>query len=133
MKEYHCNSCGADIVTEPETSATTCSFCGAAVVLSDRLTGNLAPAMVIPFPSTRAGETGVQKWCRNGLLTPGGFMTADRIQSITGIYVPFWLYDLHNRIEVHAQGTKVRSYTQGITIIRRRSILIFIVKFGWNT
>ncbi|KAF4324076.1 hypothetical protein G195_002658 [Phytophthora kernoviae 00238/432] len=49
VKEYHCNSCGADIVTEPETSATTCSFCGAAVVLSDRLTGDLAPAMVIPF------------------------------------------------------------------------------------
>ncbi|GJM74002.1 hypothetical protein HMSSN036_62180 [Paenibacillus macerans] len=26
VREYHCESCGAVIVTEPETSATTCSF-----------------------------------------------------------------------------------------------------------
>lgn len=54
-----------------------------------------------------------KKWCRNGLLTPGGFMTADRIKGITGMYVPFWLYELHNRVEVHARGTKVRTYTRG--------------------
>ncbi|WP_435923533.1 TFIIB-type zinc ribbon-containing protein [Paenibacillus sp. DYY-L-2] len=114
VKEYHCNSCGAVIVTEPETSATTCSFCGSAVVLSDRLTGRLAPVQVLPFSVSK--EEAIQafkKWCRKGLLTPSGFMTADRIKGITGIYVPFWLYDLHNNVEVHAHGTKVRSYTRG--------------------
>lgn len=114
VREYHCESCGAVIVTEPETSATTCSFCGSAVVLSDRLTGKLAPAQVIPFTiSKEEAMAAFKKWCGKGLLTPRGFMTADRIQSITGIYVPFWLYDLHNRIEVHGHGTKVRSYTRG--------------------
>lgn len=114
VKEYHCTSCGAVLVTDPETSATTCSFCGSAVVLSDRLSGELAPAMVIPFSITK--EEAIQafkKWCRNGLLTPSDFMTADRIKGITGMYVPFWLYDLHNRVEVHGHGTKVRIYTQG--------------------
>ena len=53
-----------------------------------------------------------KKWCRNGLLTPSGFMTANRIKEITGIYVPFWLYELHNRVEVHGHGTKVRTYTR---------------------
>lgn len=114
VKEYHCNSCGAVIVTEPETSATTCSFCGSAVVLSDRLSGELAPVKVIPFSITKEeAMKAFKKWCRNGLLTPSGFMTADRIKGITGIYVPFWLYELHNRVEVHGQGTKVRTYTQG--------------------
>lgn len=114
VKQYHCNSCGADIVTEPETSATTCSFCGAAVVLSERLTGDLAPVMVIPFSiSKEQAKQAFKKWCRNGLLTPSGFMSADRIQNITGMYVPFWLFELHNKIEVHGRGTKVRTYTQG--------------------
>ena len=114
VREYHCESCGAVIVTEPETSATTCSFCGSAVVLSDRLTGKLAPAQVIPFTiSKEEAMAAFKKWCGKGLLTPRGFMTADRIQGITGIYVPFWLYDLHNRVEVHGHGTKVRSYTRG--------------------
>lgn len=112
--EYHCNSCGAVIMTEAETSATTCSFCGAAVVLSDRLSGELAPTMVIPFSiSKEEAEKAFRKWCRNGLITPSGFMTADRIKGITGMYVPFWLYELHNRIEVHARGTKVRTYSRG--------------------
>lgn len=114
VREYHCESCGAVIVTEPETSATTCSFCGSAVVLSDRLTGKLAPQQVIPFAiSKEEAMTAFKKWCRKGLLTPRGFMTADRIQNITGMYVPFWLYDLLNNIDVRGQGTQVRSYRKG--------------------
>ncbi|MGG6309353.1 TFIIB-type zinc ribbon-containing protein [Paenibacillus macerans] len=114
VREYHCESCGAVIVTEPETSATTCSFCGSAVVLSDRLTGKLAPAKVIPFAiSKEEAMAAFKKWCRKGLLTPRGFMTADRIKGITGMYVPFWLYDLLNNIDIRGHGTKVRSYRRG--------------------
>jgi len=112
--EYHCNSCGAIIMTEAETSATVCSFCGAAVVLGDRLTGTLAPAKVIPFSiSKEEAMNAFRKWCRNGRLTPNGFMTADRIKGITGLYVPFWLFELHNKIEVQGLGTKVRTYRRG--------------------
>ncbi|GAA0135121.1 TFIIB-type zinc ribbon-containing protein [Paenibacillus sp. YSY-4.3] len=111
---YNCNSCGAEVMADAETTATVCSFCGTAVVLGDRLTGNLAPAKVLPFLiSKEEAMAAFRKWCRNGLLTPDGFMTADRVKGITGVYVPFWLYDLHNRVEVHGHATKVRSYTRG--------------------
>ncbi|WP_058301118.1 TFIIB-type zinc ribbon-containing protein [Gorillibacterium timonense] len=112
--DYHCTSCGGVIEADEVTTATVCSFCGAAVVLGDRLRGSLKPALVIPF---RIGKeeavAAFKKWCRNGRLTPAGFMTADRIKSISGVYVPFWLYDLDNRIEVQAHATKVRTYTRG--------------------
>lgn len=112
--EYHCNSCGAVIMTEEETSATSCSFCGSAVVLGDRLSGKLAPVMVIPFSIPKEEATkAFRKWCRNGLLTPKDFMTADRVKNITGLYVPFWLYDLDNHIEVRGRATKIRMYEQG--------------------
>ncbi|MBD2844876.1 TFIIB-type zinc ribbon-containing protein [Paenibacillus sp. IB182496] len=112
--EYHCTSCGAVILSEAETTATVCSFCGSAVVLGDRLTGKLAPAVVIPFAiSKEEAQRAFKKWCRGGRLTPGGFMTADRIKSITGMYVPFWLYELDNNIEVRGTATKVRTYTRG--------------------
>ncbi|MCM3342099.1 TFIIB-type zinc ribbon-containing protein [Paenibacillus sp. MER TA 81-3] len=113
-REYHCNSCGAVIMTEAETSATSCSFCGSAVVLSDRLTGELAPVKIIPFSiSKEQAMKAFRKWCGKGLVTPSGFMTADRIKGITGLYVPFWLYDLHNDVEVHARATKVSTYRSG--------------------
>lgn len=113
-KEYHCNNCGAVLITDAQTTATTCSFCGAGVVLSDRLSGNLAPSLVIPFTiSKEQAQEAFKKWCKKGLLTPSDFMTADRIKNITGMYVPFWLYDLNGRGEVEATCTRVRTYTRG--------------------
>jgi DNA-directed RNA polymerase subunit RPC12/RpoP len=112
--EYHCKSCGAVLITEPATSATVCSFCGSAVVLADRLSGRKAPALVLPFAiSKEEAMRAFRKWCKNGRLTPTGFMTANRVKSITGMYVPFWLYDLNNHVEAHGHGTRVRVYTQG--------------------
>lgn len=113
-KEYHCENCGAVLLTLAETTATRCSFCGAGVVIADRLSGSLAPAKVIPFTiSKEEAVTAFKKWCRKGLLTPKGFMNADRIKSITGMYVPFWLFDLNSKVQVNAVGTKVRTYTSG--------------------
>lgn len=113
-KEYHCKNCGAVILTDKDTTATSCSFCGAGVVLLDRLSGNLAPSKVVPFSiSKERAMKAFKAWCKNGILTPRGFMTADRVKGITGIYVPFWLYDLGNKIEVNAQCTRVHSYSRG--------------------
>src|SRR5690606_38977770 len=70
VDEYHCNSCGAVIMTEAETAATVCSVCGTSVVLGDRLSGKLAPALVIPFSiSKEQAMDAFRKWCRKGLLT----------------------------------------------------------------
>lgn len=112
--EYHCNNCGAVLITDTQTTATTCSFCGAGVVLGDRLSGSLAPAKVIPFSINKdQAQEAFRKWCKKGLLTPSDFMTADRIKNITGIYVPFWLYDVNGRGEIDATCTRVRTYTLG--------------------
>lgn len=117
-KEYHCENCGAVLLTDAETTATNCSFCGAPVVLSDRLTGEFAPAKVIPFTiSKEEAVAAFRKWTKNGRLTPRGFMNGDRIKKMTGMYVPFWLYDIDGKAEVAALGTRVRTYQQGDTVI----------------
>ncbi len=109
--QYQCNNCGAVLITDKDTTATTCSFCGAAMILGDRLSGEMAPAKVIPFSINK--EDAIQafrKWCKNGLLTPKGFASAERIKNVTGIYVPFWLYDLNGQGEAHADCTHVHTY-----------------------
>jgi hypothetical protein len=40
-------------------------------------------------------------------------MTADRIKNISGMYVPFWLYDINGKGYADAICTKVRHYTSG--------------------
>src|SRR5690606_32050154 len=110
--------CGATLLTDADTAATSCSFCGAAVVLADRVSGTLAPAMVIPFSVSKdEAVKAFKKWCRNGLLTPKDFMTADRIKAITGMYVPFWIYDLNSKVQVTAHATRDKVYSSGDYII----------------
>jgi DNA-directed RNA polymerase subunit RPC12/RpoP len=112
--QYKCNNCGAVLITDTDTSATTCSFCGSPVVLGDRLSGDLAPDKVIPFTISKdQAQVAFKKWCRKGLLTPKGFMTADRIKNITGMYIPFWLFNLNGRGEASATCTQVRTYERG--------------------
>lgn len=112
--QYVCNNCGAVVVTTTDTTATTCSFCGAPVVLGDRLTGKKAPVFVIPFKiGKEQAMAAFRKWCGNGKLTPKDFMTADRIKNITGMYVPFWLFDMEGTGEADCTATRVRTYSQG--------------------
>lgn len=112
--EFECNNCGAVLVTDKQTVATTCSFCGAGVVLSERVSGSYAPAKVVPFTITKdQAQAAFKKWCKNGLLTPTKFKNGDRIKEISGIYIPFWLYDLNGRGEAEATATRVRTYTRG--------------------
>lgn len=114
VNEYQCNNCGAIILAGKDTTATLCSFCGSPVVLTDRLSGKLAPAKVIPFRITREdAQARFKKWCKNGRFTPNSFRQADRVKNITGIYVPFWLFDMNGNGDVDATCTRVRSYTRG--------------------
>ena len=49
MRSYHCPTCGAELVTDETTAASTCAYCGSPVVLSDHLSGAKRPNYVIPF------------------------------------------------------------------------------------
>lgn len=113
-EQYQCQNCGAVLITNKDTSATTCSFCGAPVMLGDRLSGVLSPSKVIPFSITKQqAEEAFNNWRKKGLLLPDDFKNGSRIRGITGMYVPFWLYDLNGRGEAHCSCTKVRHYTRG--------------------
>lgn len=112
--EYVCNNCGAHLITDENTTASSCGYCGAAVILGDRLSGSLAPAKIVPFAVSKdEAQSAFKKWCGKGLLSPKEFKAANRLKGITGIYIPYWLFDLNGRGEVRATCTKVRTYTQG--------------------
>ena len=47
--EYHCPSCGANIVTDETTVATNCYYCNNPIVMSGKLESSQMPTKVIPF------------------------------------------------------------------------------------
>ena len=112
--QYQCKNCGAILITDTNTTASSCTFCDAPMILEDRLTGELAPSKVVPFSITKTqAEEAFRKWCGKGLLQPNDFKKANRVKNITGIYIPFWLYEMQSQGDVHAECTKVKHRTEG--------------------
>ncbi len=121
-REYHCENCGAVLVTESNTAATTCGFCHSPMILSDRLSGSYAPAQAIPFKmDMKKAHEEFKKWCKGGIITPNDFRMLERVKDIQGIYVPFWLYDLNVQASGEAYCTRVSVSRSGDTQITRTS------------
>ncbi|MBQ5806386.1 MAG: hypothetical protein IIW24_03950, partial [Lachnospiraceae bacterium] len=49
MKMYNCPSCGAELICDSSTGATSCPYCGNPTVVPGQFTGALKPNYVIPF------------------------------------------------------------------------------------
>ena len=113
MVMYRCSHCNAEIITDVTTSATTCAYCNNPIVLSGQLTGKYAVEGIIPFKYTK--EDAVEaylKFCKKP-LTPRVFISEKNLKRITGIYIPFWLYDCGSSCSMRAEGTKVMSWRAG--------------------
>ena len=49
MKAYSCPSCGAELICDATTAATSCPYCGNPTVVPGQFSGALKPEFVIPF------------------------------------------------------------------------------------
>lgn len=130
--QFVCSSCGAAIITDKNTTATFCLFCGNSAVISERLSGLDRPNLVIPFSYGReVAEEKFLRWCKSGRMTPKDFVSKANIEKITGLYVPYWLFDCQVQMDMEATGTIVSKETDLIQtnqvttqykIIRKRQL-----------
>ncbi len=94
IKHYICQSCAGEIITDATTVATQCPYCGNPVVIASELDGTLRPDLVIPFKLDKeAAKAALNRFLEGKKLLPNCFKDKNHIEEITGIYVPFWLYN----------------------------------------
>lgn len=111
---FKCSSCGAEILTDDNTSATFCSFCGRPNLVQNRLSGVSKPERLIPFKiNKQQAKDKYLEWAKKGIFTPALFSAKSTIEKITGMYVPFWMYDYNARMNLTANCTKVRHERKG--------------------
>lgn len=90
--EIVCNSCGAQIVTDKNTSSTVCTFCGSPALITRRLTREFHPDNIVPFEIDKNKAMELFKaHCEGIAHLPRDFTSAKTLKKITGIYVPTWL------------------------------------------
>ena len=94
IKAYNCPSCGAQLLCEEATAATSCPYCGNPTVVPGQFAGALKPDYVIPFKLQKKDAINkLKSYYKGKPFLPGTFLAKHTVDKIQGVYVPFWLYD----------------------------------------
>ncbi|MDY4489528.1 MAG: hypothetical protein SPE19_03270 [Candidatus Faecousia sp.] len=111
LNVFICPSCGGEIMTEETTAASFCPYCDNPTIMPGRLSGGMKPDAIIPFRMSKEdAKEAFRKLCKGKPLLPGMFTKEQRIEKITGIYVPFWLYDCCGNFDGNYNATRIHTW-----------------------
>lgn len=109
-----CINCGGEVMVNDFTSASQCPFCDSYIIFDERVTGEYEPHLILPF---KLGKETTKKLLRDKfkscVFAPGDFLSDVKLNSMQGMYVPFWMYDYHAHSHYDGEGTKVRTWRSG--------------------
>ncbi len=112
LNAFQCPACGGEILTDSTTAATFCPFCDNPTIMPARLSGGLKPDAVLPFKRTKKDATeAFLELCKGKPLLPKNFTSQQRLEKITGMYVPFWLYDCDADFNGSYKATRVHRWS----------------------
>ena len=118
LQAYSCPSCGAQLLCEATTAATSCPYCGNPAIVPGRLSGSLKPDYIIPFRLDKAAAmAALRKHYTHKPLLPKAFSGENHICQVQGVYVPFWLFDGEASGSMVFHATRSRTRRAGDTEI----------------
>lgn len=111
-----CPNCGGEVPLEEHTSATQCPYCDSYLIFNERVEGEYEPKMIIPFQlGKETCKKSIREKFKRNLFAPTDFLSEVRLNSMQGVYVPYWFYDYDTHCVFQGEATKVRSWTSGNT------------------
>lgn len=114
MRVYNCPSCGAELICDETTAATSCPYCDNPTVVPGQFGGTMKPDFVIPFKlDKQAAIAALKNHYKGKKFLPSSFTDKNHIEEIKGIYVPFWLFDGVADADVEFNATRSRRYRDG--------------------
>ena len=109
---YRCSSCGAEIIADASTAATSCPYCSNNIILTGRLAGELKPDCIIPFKySKKEAKEALEKHFSGKKLLPKVFTSENHLDEVKGVYVPYWIYNVDADADASYSMTKVRMWS----------------------
>ena len=109
---FQCPTCGGELITDENTAASLCPYCGNPAIMANRISGGLRPDAVLPFKTSREdAKAAYLKLCQGKPLLPKFFTQEQQLEKITGIYVPFWLYDCSGELHGSYKATRTHRWS----------------------
>jgi len=123
VKVYRCSYCGAEVVTDNVTAATFCVYCQRPIVMGSQFSGAFRPDFVVPFKNTKdQALNSFKDYLKGKRFLPNEYKNDQNIEKLTGVYIPFWLYEGEVSFNVHGEADIVTNKRQGDYDIKRTDI-----------
>ena len=120
-------SCGAELICDENTAATSCPYCGNPTVVPGQFSGQLRPDFIIPFKLSKEDAVKALKDHYKGkIFLPKSFTQENHVQEIQGIYVPFWMFDGEAEGDACYEATRSHTYRSGGRCLLRSHTLPYI-------
>ncbi len=114
MRAYSCTSCGAEIICDETTAATSCYYCGNQTIIHGQFAGALKPDFIIPFKLDKEDvKKALKEHCKKKFLLPKFFLEENHLDELKGVYAPFWLFSGSVDADVHFKASNSSSRTSG--------------------
>ncbi len=114
VQAYHCENCGADVISTDTNLSSYCYYCHSPVVFTDRLLGEKRPDEIIPFSiGKESAQTKFLEWAKNKRYIPKEFTTKAYLENMTGVYMPYWYLDSDIDVDFIGNSRSVRSWRVG--------------------
>ena len=112
LRAYICPSCGAELICDETTAATSCPYCANPTIVPGQFSGTLMPDLIVPFRLDKeAAKNALREHFRGKKLLPRAFSEENHLDEIKGVYVPFWLFDADCDADMSFNASRVRTWS----------------------
>ena len=94
-RAVRCRSCRAVSVFESERVGQNCEFCGSPEMVDyEELKPPIRPSSLLPFKVTESQvRESIRAWYRGRWFAPNALKSRARMDTVHGIYIPYWTFD----------------------------------------
>ena len=112
LSGYTCPSCGAEITGDDTMGATVCPYCGNATIIPAQFSGSLRPDYLIPFQIEKKDAIALlEADMKKKPLLPDAFRSKKKIAEMSGVYIPFWMFDCDCSAAITYSAQRVTSWS----------------------
>lgn len=87
--------------------ATICPYCGNAAIVENQFAGTYQPDYIVPFRiDKKAAMQSFEATCKRLPFLPDEFKNKRKIEEMSGVYVPFWMFDCQANAAIAYRGER---------------------------
>lgn len=133
-RTVRCQSCNAVSVFEAGRVAQNCEFCGSPELVDyEEIKSPIRPQGVVPFriEAMTAKDT-IKKWFGSKWLAPNSFKKAAFLDTLQGVYIPYWTFDAHVECPWQADSGTYYYVTEQVRDSSGKTVSRQVQKVRWT-